>query len=59
MILHFLLQQGELVRKLMETTGISASTIHKYLGWDKDTNTFATDEYSPNGQNILLSMKLV
>ena len=38
----------------METTGISASTIHKYLGWDKDTNTFATDEYSPNGQKYII-----
>lgn len=38
----------------METTGISASTIHKYLGWDKDTNTFATDEYSPNGQKYIV-----
>ena len=27
---------GRASKKLMETTGISASTIHKYLGWDKD-----------------------
>ena len=45
---------GRASKKLMETTGISASTIHKYLGWDKDTNTFATDEYSPNGQKYII-----
>ena len=45
---------GRASKKLMETTGISASTIHKYLGWDKDTNTFATDEYSPNGQKYVI-----
>ena len=45
---------GRASKKLMETTGISASTIHKYLGWDKDTNTFATDEYSPNGYKYVI-----
>ena len=39
---------------MMETTGISASTIHKYLGWDKDTNTFATDEYSPKSEKYII-----
>ena len=46
---------GRASKKLMETTSISASTIHKYLGWDKDTNTFATDEYCPNSQKYILS----
>lgn len=45
---------GRASKKLMETTSISASTIHKYLGWDKDTNTFATDEYSPNSQKYVI-----
>ena len=45
---------GRASKKLMETTGISASTIHKYLGWDKDTNTFATDEYSTNRKKYIL-----
>lgn len=45
---------GRASKKLMETTSINASTIHKYLGWDKDTNTFATDEYCPNSQKYVI-----
>ena len=45
---------GRASKKLMETTSISASTIHKYLGWDKDTNTFATDEYCPKSQKYVI-----
>ena len=26
---------GRASKKMMESTGVSASTIHKYLGWDK------------------------
>lgn len=45
---------GRAAKKMMETTGISASTIHKYLGWDKDTNTFATDEYCPKSEKYII-----
>ena len=45
---------GRAAKKMMETTGISASTIHKYLGWDKDTNTFSTDEYSPKSEKYII-----
>ena len=45
---------GRAAKKMMETTGISASTIHKYLGWDKDTNTFEVDEYSPNSEKYII-----
>ena len=38
----------------METTNLPAYTIHKYLGWDKDTNTFATDEYNPNKEKYII-----
>ena len=38
----------------METTGRPASTIHKYLGWDKDTNTFEVDEYNPNPEKYII-----
>ena len=30
---------GRAAKKMMETTGKPAYTIHKYLGWDKDNNT--------------------
>jgi len=45
---------GRAAKKMMETTGISASTIHKYLGWDKDTNTFSTSEYCPKSEKYII-----
>lgn len=45
---------GRASKKMMEITGISASTIHKYLGWDKDTNTFQTDEYCPKSEKYII-----
>ena len=45
---------GRAAKKMMETTGISASTIHKYLGWDKDTNTFGVDEYCPKSEKYII-----
>ncbi len=45
---------GRAAKKMMETTGISASTIHKFLGWDKDTNTFSTNEYSPRNEKYII-----
>ena len=45
---------GRAARKLMETTGIPAYTIHKYLGWDKDSNTFEKNEYYPNKEEYII-----
>ena len=45
---------GRAAKKMMETTSRSASTIHKYLGWDKDTNTFEVDEFSPNPEKYII-----
>lgn len=45
---------GRAAKKMMEQSGISASTIHKYLGWDKDTNTFQTDEYCPKSEKYII-----
>lgn len=45
---------GRAAKKMMETTNLPAYTIHKYLGWDKDTNTFATDETNPNSQKYII-----
>ena len=35
---------GRASRKLIEVCNIPAYTIHKYLGWDKDNNTFSHNE---------------
>lgn len=45
---------GRAAKRLMETTGKSAYTIHKYLGWDKDSNTFATTEYCPKSDKYII-----
>ena len=45
---------GRAAKKMMETTGISASTIHKFLGWDKESNTFTTNEYSPKSNKYVI-----
>ena len=45
---------GRASKKMMETTGMPAYTIHKYLGWDKENNTFRVDEYHPNGEKYII-----
>ena len=45
---------GRAARKLMETTNIPAYTIHKYLEWDKESNVFRKDEYSPNKEEYII-----
>ncbi len=45
---------GRAAKKMMETTGRSASTIHKYLGWNKELNIFDVDEYSPNNEKYII-----
>ena len=45
---------GRAARKLTEVTGIKASTIHKYLRWDKESNTFEVDEYNPNKEEYII-----
>lgn len=45
---------GRAAKKMMETTNLPASTIHKYLGWDKDTNTFSVDEYCPKEEKYII-----
>ena len=45
---------GRAAKKLMETTGLKASTIHRYLGWDKEANKFSVNEYSPNNEKYII-----
>ena len=45
---------GRAARKLMEITNIKALTIHKYLRWDKESNTFEVDEYMPNKEEYII-----
>jgi len=45
---------GRAAKKLMDTTGIPASTIHKYLKWDKESNSFEVNEYCKNKENYII-----
>ena len=45
---------GRAAKKLMDTTGIPAYTIHKYLCWDKEANLFQVDEAHPNLQEYII-----
>ena len=45
---------GRAARKLMETTGLPAYTIHKYLKWDKEGNIFQVNEYNPNKEEYII-----
>jgi len=45
---------GRASKKLMETTNMPAYTIHKYLGWDKEKNTFRVNEYFPNPEKYII-----
>lgn len=45
---------GRAARKISEITKLNAYTIHKYLGWDKETDTFSHDEYNPNLEKYII-----
>ena len=45
---------GRASKKMLESTGVSASTIHKYLGWDKERNMFRVDAYHPNQEDYII-----
>lgn len=52
--LALLAPTGRAARKLMDTTGVPAYTIHKYLKWDKDKNEFSVNEYCPNKEEYII-----
>ena len=52
--LALLAPTGRAARKLMDTTGVAAYTIHKYLRWDKESNSFQVDEYNPNKEEYII-----
>ena len=52
--LALLAPTGRAARKLMDTTGVPAYTIHKYLGWDKEKNEFCVNEYCPNKEEYII-----
>lgn len=45
---------GRAAKKMMETTNLRASTVHRYLGYDKDSNKFSVNEYNPNLEKYII-----
>lgn len=45
---------GRAAKRLNESTGHEASTIHRLLGWDNTTNTFSHDEDEPLEGDLFL-----
>ena len=45
---------GRAAKRMAETTGLYACTIHRYLSYDKDKNKFCVDEYSPNSEKYII-----
>lgn len=45
---------GRASKRLSEATGLGASTIHKYLKWNKDMNEFQVDEFNQNYQRLII-----
>ena len=45
---------GRAAKKMMETTGIPSYTIHRYLGWDKEKNSFSINEWNPNKEKYII-----
>ncbi len=45
---------GRAAKKMSESTGLGAMTIHRYLKWNKDKNDFQVNEYNKNNQKLII-----
>lgn len=45
---------GRASKRLSESTNLPASTIHRFLRWNKDSNTFAINEYNPDFSHLVI-----
>jgi exodeoxyribonuclease V alpha subunit len=45
---------GRASKKLADATGLGASTIHRYLKWNKENNEFGINEYNPNYHKLII-----
>ena len=45
---------GRSAKRMSESVGITASTIHKFLKWNKETETFQIDEYNKAHEKIII-----
>ena len=52
--LALLAPTGRASKRIMEATNESASTIHRFLKWNKDTNKFQVNEYNKSDVNLVI-----
>ena len=45
---------GRAARRIMEATNFSAQTIHKFLKWDKETDTFQINKFNKSDAKIVI-----
>ena len=45
---------GRAARKMFEITGYEASTIHRFLKWDKDKNSFKINEFNKEHYKLII-----
>ena len=45
---------GRAAKKMAESTGIGAMTIHRFLKWNKESNEFQINEYNKNHQKLII-----
>ena len=53
-VIALLAPTGRAAKKLSESTGLNASTIHRYLKWNKDSNEFQVNEFNKNYQRLII-----
>jgi len=52
--LALLAPTGRASKRLAETTNFGSSTIHRYLKWNKETNTFGVNEYNKSLHKLII-----
>lgn len=45
---------GRASKRMMESTSFKALTIHRFLKWNKETNSFGVNEYNPDFHNLII-----
>ena len=45
---------GRASKKMSESTGLGAMTIHRYLKWNKEKNEFQINEFNKNSQKLII-----
>ena len=45
---------GRAAKRMSDVTGLLASTIHRFLKWDKTSNTFSFNKYNKRGEKLII-----